>query len=164
MSRPRPGRAPGMPVEDPVRFAGCDEEPIGGDDVRETGIAYEAVTDLSFDEAVARCRTELARAGFGVLTEIDIQAKLREKLGFEVEPNLILGACHPPSAHRALAAVPEVAVLLPCNVAVAREGGRTVVRAMNPSAAMKLLANPVLDEVGREVGAALAGVVERVAR
>ena len=132
--------------------------------MRDTGIAYEAVTDLSFDEAVARCRAELALSGFGVLTEIDIQAKLREKLGVEVEPNLILGACHPPSAHRALAAVPEVAVLLPCNVAVAREGGRTVVRAMNPSAAMKLLANPVLDEVAREVGAALAGVVERVAR
>lgn len=132
--------------------------------MRDTGIAYEAVTDLSFDEAVARCRAELARAGFGVLTEIDIQSKLLEKLGVEVEPNLILGACHPPSAHRALQAVPEVAVLLPCNVAIAREGGRTVVRAMNPEAAMKLLANPVVDEVAREVGAALRGVVENVPR
>ncbi len=132
--------------------------------MRDTGIAYEAVTDLSFDDAVARCRAELARAGFGVLTEIDIQSKLLEKLGVEVEPNLILGACHPPSAHRALQAVPEVAVLLPCNVAIAREGGRTVVRAMNPEAAMKLLANPVVDEVAREVGAALRGVVENVPR
>ena len=131
--------------------------------MRDTGIAYEVVTDLPFTEAVARCRAELAVAGFGVLTEIDLQAKLREKLGVEVEPNLILGACHPPSAHRALQAVPEVAVMLPCNVTVAREHGRTVVRAINPEGAMKMLGNPALDQVAREVGAALRGVVERVA-
>lgn len=131
--------------------------------MRDTGIAFEAVTDLPFEEAVARCRSELAAAGFGVLTEIDLQAKLREKLGVELEPNLILGACHPPSAHRALQAVPEVAVLLPCNVTVAREAGHTVVRAINPEGAMKMLGDPALDEVAREVGAALRGVVERVA-
>ena len=131
--------------------------------MRETAVAYEIVTDLPFDEAVARCRSELAAAGFGVLTEIDIQAKLREKLGVEVDQNLILGACHPPSAHRAIQAVPEVSVLLPCNVAVAREGGRTVVRAMNPGAAMRLLESPDLDAVAREVGTALRGVLERVA-
>lgn len=131
--------------------------------MRDTGIAFEVVTRLTFDEAVARCRAELAREGFGVLTEIDIQAKLKEKLGVDVERNLILGACHPPSAHRALQAVPEVAVLLPCNVAVAVENGRTVVRAMNPQGAMKLLANPVLDAVAAEVGAALRRVIENVA-
>ncbi len=130
--------------------------------MRDTGIAYEAVTGLSFDEAVARCRAELTREGFGVLTEIDIQAKLKEKLGVDVERNLILGACHPPSAYRALQAVPEVAVLLPCNVAVAVEKGRTVVRAMNPEGAMKLLANPALDAVAAEVGAALRRVVANV--
>ena len=131
--------------------------------MRDTGIAYESVTGLSFDEAVERCRTELAREGFGVLTEIDIQAKLKEKLGVDVEPNLILGACHPPSAYRALQAMPEVAVLLPCNVAVAIEDGRTVVRAMNPEGAMKMLDNPALDAVAAEVGAALRRVIEKVA-
>ena len=131
--------------------------------MRDTGIAYEVVTELPFDEAVARCRAELAREGFGVLTEIDIQAKLKEKLGVDVERNLILGACHPPSAYRALQAMLEVAVLLPCNVAVAVEGGRTVVRAMNPEGAMKLLGNPALDEVAAEVGAALRRVVAKVA-
>ena len=131
--------------------------------IRDTGIAYEAVTDLSFDEAVARCRTELAREGFGVLTEIDIQAKLNEKLGVEVGRNLILGACHPPSAHRALQAMPEVAVLLPCNVAVAAENGRTVVRSMNPEGAMKMLGSPALDAVAAEVGAALRRVITAVA-
>lgn len=130
--------------------------------MRDTGIAFEAVTDLPFDDAVARCRSELAREGFGVLTEIDIQAKLKEKLGVDVPRNLILGACHPPSAHRALQAVPQVAVLLPCNVAVAVEDGRTVVRAMNPAGAMRLLGNAALDEVAAEVGAALRRVVAAV--
>ena len=131
--------------------------------MRDTGIAYEVVTELTFDEAVERCRAELAREGFGVLTEIDIQAKLKEKLDVDVERNLILGACHPPSAYRALQAMPAVAVMLPCNVAVAVENGRTVVRAMNPEGAMKLLGNPALDEVAAEVGAALRRVVAKVA-
>jgi len=131
--------------------------------VRESQVAFEAVTALSFDDAVARCRAELAREGFGVLTEIDLQAKLKEKLGVDVPPNLILGACHPPSAHRALQAVPEVSVLLPCNVAIAVEPRGTVVRAMNPQAAMKMLQNAELDVVAREIGARLRGVVERVA-
>jgi uncharacterized protein (DUF302 family) len=131
--------------------------------VRDTGIAFEAATDLPFEVAVARCRAELQKEGFGVLTEIDIQAKLKEKLGVDVERNLILGACHPASAYKALQAVPEVSVLLPCNVAVAVENGRTVVRAMNPAGAMKLLGNPALDEVAAEVGARLARVIARVA-
>lgn len=130
--------------------------------VHESAVAFEAVTALSFDEAVARCRTELAKEGFGVLTEIDLQAKLKEKLGVDVPPNLILGACHPPSAHRALQAVPEVSVLLPCNVAVAVEARGTVVRAMNPQGAMRMLHSAELDAVAREIGARLRAVVERV--
>ncbi len=132
--------------------------------MRDTGIAYELRLELPFAETVARCRAELAREGFGVLTEIDIQAKLKEKLGVDVEPNLILGACHPPSAYRALQAVPEVSVLLPCNVAVATENGGTVVRAMNPEGAMKILGNPALDAVAAEVGLALRRVLAEVAR
>lgn len=128
----------------------------------DTGIAFETVTPLSFAAAVARCREELAREGFGVLTEIDIQAKLKEKLGVEREPYLILGACHPPSANRALDAVPAVGVLLPCNVTVSREGGHTVVRAMNPAAAMQMIPSAELALVAKEVGAALTRVMERV--
>ena len=126
-------------------------------------VAIEAVTDLSFEEAVARCRAELPKEGFGILTEIDIRAKLKEKLDVDVPPNLILGACHPPSAHRALRAVPEIAVLLPCNVCVAIEERGTVIRAMNPEAAMSMFSDPEIEAVAREVGAALRRVVERVA-
>jgi uncharacterized protein (DUF302 family) len=126
-------------------------------------VAFEATTALPFATAVERCRQALQSEGFGVLCEIDLAAKLREKLGVEHEPYLILGACHPPSALRAVTAAPEVGVLLPCNVTVSREGGRTVVRAMNPEGAMSLLAVPALVEVGREVGAALRRVVESAA-
>jgi uncharacterized protein (DUF302 family) len=131
--------------------------------VRETAVAFEATTELGFAETVARAREELQKEGFGVLAEIDIQAKLKEKLGVEVEPNLILGACHPPSAYRALTAAPEVSVLLPCNLCVAVERGQTVVRAMNPASVMEKLANPALAPVGAEVGAALRRVVAAIA-
>jgi uncharacterized protein (DUF302 family) len=130
--------------------------------MRETEVAFETQTGLSFDEAVERCRQALAREGFGVLTEIDVKATLKKKLDVDREPYLILGACHPPSAHRALSAAPEVGVLLPCNVTVSVEKGGTVVRAMNPAGAMGILKNPVLTEVAAEVGAALKRVVQDV--
>ncbi len=124
-----------------------------------TTVAYETTTPLSFDAAVERCREALAGEGFGVLTEIDVQATLKKKLDVDREPFLILGACHPPSAHRAVTAVPAVGVFLPCNVTVSVEDGRTVVRAMNPGSVMEMLAHPVLEEVAEEVGAALERVV-----
>ena len=130
--------------------------------MRETAVAYETETDLPFDQAVQSCRDALAREGFGVLTEIDVQATLKKKLDVDRDPYLILGACHPLSAHRALTAVPEVGVLLPCNVTVSRENGKTVVRAMNPKAALGILNSPALDDVACEVAAALRRVVEAV--
>ena len=130
--------------------------------VRETAVAFEATSSLGFAETVARAREALQQEGFGVVAEIDLQAKLREKLGVEVEPNLILGACHPPSALRAVQAVPEVSVLLPCNLCVAVEQGRTVVRAMNPASVMEKLANSALAPVGSEIGAALKRVVAAI--
>lgn len=72
--------------------------------LKETAVAFEAMSDLPFGEAVERCRQALASEGFGVLTEIDVQATLKRKLDVDREPYTILGACHPPSAHRALTA------------------------------------------------------------
>jgi uncharacterized protein (DUF302 family) len=130
--------------------------------MRETEVAFETETGLPFEAAVEHCRQALTREGFGVLTEIDVQATLKKKLDVDREPFLILGACHPSSAHRALSAAPEVGVLLPCNVTVSVEDGRTIVRAMNPAAAMGILKNPVLEEVAAEVGVALKRVVASV--
>ena len=122
-------------------------------------IAFETTTALSYDEAVGRCKAALVAEGFGVLSEIDIRATLKQKLGVDLEPYVILGACHPPSAHRVLTAMPAVGVLLPCNVTVSVEEGQTVVRAMNPEAAMGLLEDPTVAEVATEVGAALERVL-----
>jgi len=126
-------------------------------------IAFEVVLDQPFEAVVARCREELPREGFGILTEIDLQAKFREKLGEETPPHLILGACHPPSAFIAVGAVPEAAVFLPCNVVVTVEPRGTVVRAMNPAGAMHLLDDPRLDRVAADVGGRLLRALERVA-
>jgi uncharacterized protein (DUF302 family) len=128
--------------------------------MRESTVAFEVVSTLSFTDAVAKVRAALAGEGFGVLTEIDVQATLKAKLGVEREPYLILGACNPPSAHQALAVAPEVGVLLPCNVTVSVEGGRTVVRAMNPEGVLGMIANAELAPVGERVGAALRRVVD----
>lgn len=122
-------------------------------------VAFETVSSLSFAEAVARARQALAAEGFGVLVEIDVAATLKAKLGVEREPYLILGACHPASAHEVLTVAPEVGVLLPCNVTVSVEGGSTVVRAMNPASVMAAVGAPSLQPVGERVGAALERVV-----
>jgi uncharacterized protein (DUF302 family) len=127
--------------------------------MKETNVAFEVVSARSFGEAVTMARSALAGEGFGVLTEIDVQATLRARLGVERDPYLILGACHPPSAHQALALSPAVGVLLPCNVTVSVEGGRTVVRAMNPQGVLGLIDEPGLASVGEQVAAALRRVV-----
>lgn len=128
--------------------------------MKDSPVALQTTTPLSFADAVARAREELAKEGFGVLTEIDVAATLKKKLDVDREPYLILGACHPPSAHRALAAVPEVGVLLPCNVTVSVEDGTTVVRAMDPAGVMGILGSPELAEVGADIGARLRRVVD----
>jgi uncharacterized protein (DUF302 family) len=126
-------------------------------------VAFEARTARPFEEAVARARKALEIEGFGVLTEIDVAATMKKKLGVDFPPYLILGACHPPSAFKALSAAPEVGVLLPCNVTVSVEGGRTVVRAMDARSVLGLVNVPALEAVGQEVTAALQRVIADVA-
>jgi uncharacterized protein (DUF302 family) len=126
-----------------------------------TGYTLSEVTSLAFDEAVERVRTELAGEGFGVLCEIDVQATLRQKLGVETDPYLILGACNPPLAHRALEAEPELGALLPCNVLVYQRGGVTHVAAIDPERMLSIVGNDTLAEVASEVRERLGRVVAR---
>ena len=127
-----------------------------------TGYTLSGTTTLAFAAAVARVRETLKEEGFGVLTEIDVQATLREKLGEDVEPYLILGACNPPYAHRALELEPELGALLPCNVAVYERGGETHVSAVDPVAMLGLVGNPSLDPVAAEIRDKVQRAVRKV--
>jgi uncharacterized protein (DUF302 family) len=112
-------------------------------------------TSLPFAEAVARVRDTLEEEGFGVLTEIDVQATLREKLGQDVAPYLILGACNPPYAHRALQLEPELGTLLPCNVVVYEHDGATHLSAIDPVAMLGIVGKPELEPIAAEIQAKL---------
>lgn len=129
-----------------------------------TGSTYtlSGTTSLPFADAVARVRETLKDEGFGVLAEIDVQATLREKLAEEIEPYLILGACNPPYAHRALQAEPDLGALLPCNVVVYEQGGTTHVSAVDPVAMLGIVGNPELDPIAQEIRVRVERAVEQV--
>lgn len=125
--------------------------------------SVSAPTGLGYDEAVARAREALAAEGFGVLTEIDVKATMKAKLDLDRDPYIILGACNPGFAHRALEAEPELGVLLPCNVVVRVEDGRTIVSAVSAGDMLGMVGNPALEPIAAEVGERLARVVAAVA-
>lgn len=131
--------------------------------MRTTGYTMTATTELGFTEATARVREELGAQGFGVLCEIDVRATLKEKLGVEGDPYVILGACNPSLAHEALQAEPELGVLLPCNVAVFRRDGQTHISAIDAERMLSIVGNDGLDPIAADVRSRLAGVVERAA-
>ena len=134
--------------------------------MRVSTVAYTltATTELPFAEVVEAVRRELSAEGFGILCEIDVRATLQAKLGVEREPYLILGACNPPLAHRALEAEPDLGVLLPCNVVVYERDGRTVVSAVDAERMLSIVGNDELSGVAEEVRRKLAAVVERSVR
>jgi uncharacterized protein (DUF302 family) len=122
------------------------------------------IVPLPFDQALARTREALAGEGFGVLTEIDVTATLRKKLDVDFRPYVILGACNPPLAHRALQAELDIGLLLPCNVVVyaADDRARTVVAALDPVEALSLSGNAAVGPIAEEVRARLQRVVASV--
>lgn len=127
---------------------------------------YFATTlDLPFDEAVARATQALQDEGFGVLTEIDVAATLKKKIGADFRPYRILGACNPALAFQALQRENKIGTMLPCNVVVQEVApGRSEVAAVDPVASMQAVENPDLADVAQTVRAKLAGVIERLSR
>lgn len=123
---------------------------------------FGTTLDTPYEETVARVRAALAAEGFGVLTEIDVRATLKAKIDVDFRPYIILGACNPPLAHRALAAETEIGLLLPCNVVVhaGDEEGTTVVSIMDPEAALSLTGNDAIASVATDVKARMQRVVD----
>jgi uncharacterized protein (DUF302 family) len=117
---------------------------------------------LPYPEAVARTRELLKEEGFGVLTEIDVQKTLKEKLGAEFRKYVILGACNPLLAHRALQAEREIGLILPCNVIVYEEGTGSVVSVTDPIPALGLVGNDTLRPIAEEAAARLHRVINKL--
>ena len=128
----------------------------------ETGYALSGTSPASFDETVDHVRQELKNHGFGVLCEIDVRGTLREKLGVETGPYLILGACNPPLAHRALGIEPDLGVFLPCNVVVSEREGSVRVAAIDPELLASATGNDELGPVAGDVARLLRAVVDAV--
>jgi uncharacterized protein (DUF302 family) len=121
---------------------------------------------LAYEQAVEAARAALATEGFGVLTEIDMRATLKKKLDAEFRPYVVLGACNPPLAHRALTAERDIGLLLPCNVIVyaGDEPGTSVVAALDPVPMLGLAARADLAPVAADVRARMTRVLEAVER
>ena len=118
----------------------------------DTKFGFGKPVDLGFEEAIETVTEELDKEGFGILTEIDVQATLKKKLGEDMRPYRILGACNPPLAHQAVSAVPEIGLLLPCNVLVREDDdGKVHVSFMDPGSVLGLVDNPDVEPLADQV-------------
>ncbi|MBV6521778.1 MAG: hypothetical protein MNPFHGCM_01922 [Gemmatimonadaceae bacterium] len=131
-----------------------------------TAYGIGTTVPLRYEIAVQRTREELAKEGFGVLTEIDVAATLDKKLGVAFRPYIILGACNPPLAHRALSEELDIGLLLPCNVVIyaGDESGTSVVSAMDPVAALDLTGNDRVRPIAEDVKTRLTRVLAALER
>ena len=125
------------------------------------GIARE-FTDVSFEDADTRIRAALKEQGFGVLTEIDVQATLKKKIDVDMPRYTILGACNPPLANKGIQAEPSLGLLLPCNVVVREAGDKVMVEVVNASAMFEVVQNPGMEELAAEVTGLLKTALENM--
>ena len=127
-----------------------------------TTYGISTTIDRDFATAVADVKAALADQGFGIITEIDMQATLKAKLDVDVAPQVILGACNPAFANRALAAEPSIGLLLPCNVVVRSSDAGTVVEMIDTRTMVELAENPAMAEIAGEVGQRLQAALDAV--
>jgi len=123
---------------------------------------YRIETNLAYEQAIERVTETLKEQGFGVLTRIDMRQTLKDKIGVDIPPQMILGACNPQLAHQATTADPRIAALLPCNVVVRTDGDRTVIEALSPSLMAEVSGNddlrPVADDAAARIRESLDAV------
>ena len=123
-------------------------------------LAYRAELDIPYEEALDQVTAALKAEGFGVLTSIDVQSTLREKLDQDFRQYAILGACNPPLAYQALSSELEIGLLLPCNVIVYAQNGGTIVAIIDPLSMLGIVENPALEPVAQEARARLRRVAD----
>jgi len=124
---------------------------------------FSTVTDLGYEDAIARTTEELKKEGFGVLTDIDVKTTLKQKIDVDFPRYIILGACNPPFAHQALLAEEHIGAMLPCNVVVRETAdGKTEVFAVDPLASMRAVENAELGSIANEVQEKLKTVIGRI--
>lgn len=119
-------------------------------------------THLPYGEAVAATKAALQAQGFGTLTEIDVRQTLQDKIQVDTDPQLIIGACNPQLAHRALAVDARIGTLLPCNVVVRVDRGRTVVEALDPATMAEISGNPALGDIAADAGRRIRAALDEV--
>jgi len=107
--------------------------------------------DIDFNEAIKQTTEKLQKAGFGILTNIDIKEKFRQKLGIDFKKYVILGACDPVSAHKAIEVEENIGLMLPCNIIIYEKGEHVVISAIKPTAAMQMIDNPELNKIAVSV-------------
>jgi uncharacterized protein (DUF302 family) len=118
--------------------------------------------DIPFEAVAEQARGVLKREGFGILTEIDVKEKMKEKLGIDMKKYLILGACNPPNAYKAILAEENIGLMLPCNVIVYEKGSKTVLSVIRPTVAMKMIDNVELQKLAEAVEGPLKKVFDAV--
>ncbi len=123
---------------------------------------YKKQLDIPFEEAVEKTKKALAEEGFGILTEIDVKTTLKNKINVDYEEYVILGACNPPFAYKALQAEKEIGLLLPCNVIVYKEGDSVFVSAVVPTVAMGMIKNDELAKIAIEVEEKLKRAIDNI--
>ena len=128
-----------------------------------TSYGTSKTVSLTYEKAIERVSEELKKEGFGVLTSIDIKETLKKKIDVDFQKYIILGACNPPFAHKALMAEEQIGLLLPCNVIVYEKEGRTVVAAFDPMTMVTMTENEALKSIAEETGRKLRRVIDAVA-
>jgi len=118
--------------------------------------------DLPFEKAEEVVTEELKKEGFGILTKIDVREKFKEKLGIEFKKYVILGACNPPYAHKAILTEEDIGLMLPCNVVIYEKEGKTILSVIKPSTAMGMIENEGLKQIAFEVESKLKQVFDSV--
>lgn len=123
---------------------------------------YKKEVGISYQDAVAKAREELQKEGFGVLTEIDVKSTLKKKLDVDFDDYIILGACNPPMAYKALQAEQDLGLMLPCNLIVYSKNSKTFIAAIRPTVQMEKIGNPRLWEIAMQVEEKLKKVIDEI--